>query len=195
MTRNQNLYCSVACRAAAAVLPDVECPTCRTMFHPKGGRRFCSPECAWKAQTAPDKQCEECRQPFHPKANGIRFCSRACAAKGTGRQRRTGQVKVNARGYRVLYLPEHPMASKTGMILEHRMVMAEVLGRMLTPDEVVHHRNEDKQDNRPENLEVLPKRVHDRLPKPPPKPKLMECPHCANPILVRGRGVRSVEVP
>ena len=45
---------------------------------------------------------------------------------------------------------------------EHRFLMEQYLGRKLTFNEVVHHSNGDKSDNRMENLELRQRSEHSR---------------------------------
>ena len=64
------------------------------------------------------------------------------------------------RGYRKCRVEGHPHADQYGFVLEHRLVMEEVLDRYLDPNEVVHHRDGDRQNNSPDNLEVLLRKTH-----------------------------------
>jgi len=64
------------------------------------------------------------------------------------------------KGYRVLRLPFHPDADADGYVKEHRIIIEWHLGRFLRKDEDVHHINEDKLDNRIENLELVSRSKH-----------------------------------
>lgn len=64
-----------------------------------------------------------------------------------------GKRKIDRLGYAHLYRPGHPLARKNGYAFEHRIVMSEIIGRDLLPNERVHHRR-SKSNNDPENLEL-----------------------------------------
>lgn len=69
-----------------------------------------------------------------------------------------GRPKGNYIGPRYVRCPEEwlMMARKDGYIMEHRLVMAQWVGRPLDRTEVVNHINHDPRDNRRENLELYP---------------------------------------
>jgi IS30 family transposase len=67
-----------------------------------------------------------------------------------------GGRMVDKDGYVLIYQPTHPHASRHGYVREHRLVMEKHLRRYLDPKEVVHHKNEIRDDNRLSNLELFP---------------------------------------
>jgi hypothetical protein len=75
----------------------------------------------------------------------------------TPQTRRRTESYQDRNGYVLLWQPEHPNARKHGQVAEHTVVMAEMLGRSLLPNEQVHHKNGIRNDNRPENLELWAK--------------------------------------
>ena len=64
--------------------------------------------------------------------------------------------------YKILIIDDKPIS-------EHRYAMQQFLGRKLLTDEVIHHKNLIKNDNRIDNLVIMTKaehtRLHDKLPK------------------------------
>ena len=148
--RPEARFCSRACagRAQRKHHPK-SCGHCGVIFKPYSATStFCSPACQHRALTKHHpKPCAMCGAIFKPKLAETRFCSRACA----NRSRRSSEPYPDGGGYLMRRDPEHPMASKAGLIREHRRVMANHLGRVLLPTEHVHH------------LEVMTNAEHVRL--------------------------------
>lgn len=54
-----------------------------------------------------------------------------------------------------LYRPDHPNKTFGRYVSRARLVMEEYLGRFLSDEEHVHHKNRNTQDDRLENLQVM----------------------------------------
>ncbi len=111
------------------------------------------------------KKCINCSKKFELIWRKTqKFCSHKCFRqynRGKNSYQFKGRIG-DSRGYIKIYMPEHPYANKK-YVLEHRLVMEKHLGRYLHSDEIVHHLNEIKDDNRIENLELMIRNDHNGL--------------------------------
>ena len=110
----------------------------------------------WKWQ--PCAHCGKCRWVVLSKGVPVqKFCTDCISFAVSGKRHRRwrgGRYTIHS-GYIVRKAPGHPNANRDGYVREHRLVMEKRLGRYLSPEEVVHHVNEDKTDNRIENLQLF----------------------------------------
>jgi hypothetical protein len=165
------LYASIRGRAPRyqprPVLEERVCEWCGERYEARAKHaRYCSQLCASRANAQKNRRldiqprpCESCGTIFRPRPGSAgRFCSRACTyagSKGKKAAHWRGGRYVTAEGYVKVYAPDHPEShGRGGYVMEHRLVMEQVLGRRLVKGESVHHINGQHGDNRPENLQL-----------------------------------------
>jgi hypothetical protein len=68
-----------------------------------------------------------------------------------------GGTKISA-GYARIRIMKHKRADVHGYVLEHVLIMEQMLGREMYPDETIHHCDGNTLDNRPYNLRLFPSR-------------------------------------
>ena len=158
----RNNFCSSACGKAFVVARGESrkrgCLRCGELFVPRQGQidrdqgRYCSVKCALPEFTHSSNTTEtkmKARETWEEN-NRLGKHRYKCGSDSSSWK---GRWKGKDGYWRVSVPLGQP-------VLEQRYVMEKHLGRKLTGDEVVHHINEDKGDNRIDNLQVMTRAEH-----------------------------------
>lgn len=94
---------------------------------------------------APNKKSKICKPCLYKKMSGIRW-------------------RKNSNGYLTKQVPFGKRVDRAGFkrkfVYKHRWLMEKHLGRKLRANEIVHHKNHIKTDNRIQNLEIMTMQEH-----------------------------------
>jgi len=153
------------------VVLEAVCPNCGKIFLKKGhGSKFCCKFCYYEMRTGgvykkvdwtPELREKMSRKymgkgnPMYGKPSWSRG-KRRPEISGDKHPLWKGGFYYSEDGYKML-------GTGNAKEAEHRRVMEGFLGRKLAPDEVVHHMNKIRDDNRIENLQVMTRAEHMNL--------------------------------
>ena len=145
-------------------------------------RIYCSRDCYLQARKNKKvySKCIVCEKRINivpSKIGRTKYCSLECRDRDwKDNSPISGEKNYNwkggttrVQGYIYQKKPKHPFCNGGGYVMQHRLVMEKKIGRYLTTNEEVHHRNGIKDDNRIENLEIVVKNKHFGV---------IKCPHC-----------------
>ena len=169
---SKRLYCSKSCaitknweKRERARKVKLVCRSCGKEFElnacetrvKENKVHYCSAKCRDEGRKSGKViACKQCGKQFYSIRND--FCSQKCARDY--RSANMDHKTYMENGYLVKFENGY---NKKGNVKLHRAVMEEKLGRRLTPDEVVHHKDGNKLNNDISNLEVMSRGDHSRL--------------------------------
>lgn len=108
----------------------------------------------------PDCRCLECGNQFRPHDAESKYCSRKCAWSNNGGHNKKPECWwTNAKGY---IEGKVWIGNKQIRVKKHRWIMEKHLKRPLMKNEIVHHINGTKADNRIENLCIMTHGEHSK---------------------------------
>lgn len=150
----------------------IDCTKRRSPGNIKTSPKFCSQKCSGIFKTINKKGptinfsslCIYCGKKFKTycspsrlKNNKPKFCSLICLGKyqkGSNNPSYNGGKHIQ-NGYMKILVTHHPNCDVRGYVYEHRFIMECKLGRYLKKREIVHHIDEDKLNNNPNNLRLF----------------------------------------
>lgn len=119
--------------------------------------------------------CKHCEKKFTRWPSQIKrykygaFCSNVCIGKFRT-EHLVGTLAANfkdghtsERDYVLVLTPWHPNNTKKNYSYLHRIVAEAKLGRFLREDEIVHHKDGNKENNHWDNLEIMTQSEHIHL--------------------------------
>lgn len=145
-------------------IPNTKCPVCGKMFwvKPSHLRRYknvcCSRECSLQLR--------------HLKMSGKN--NHQYGLKGRLNSSWESDERISTHGYKLIRRLDHPFKNSNGFVFEHRLVAEEYLltpqnsieingKRYLRPDLEIHHIDQNKLNNSPENLLIVTKSEHRKI--------------------------------